>query len=81
MPFNKRYNFGKIPEICDMPHLVEIQTKSFEDFLQLGVPKSRRRNIGLQEVFQEVFPIESYDGAYKLEYVAYSLGKPKYSLE
>jgi len=81
VPVTKRFNFGKIPEICDMPHLVEIQTKSYEEFLQLGVPKSRRKNIGLQEVFQEVFPIESYDGAYKLEYLSYSLGKPKYTLE
>ncbi|MBI2095030.1 MAG: DNA-directed RNA polymerase subunit beta, partial [Candidatus Omnitrophica bacterium] len=77
----KRYNFGKIPEVCEMPHLVEIQTKSFEDFLQWGVPKTRRKNIGLQEVFTEVFPIESYDGSHKLEYVSYSIGKPKYSLE
>ncbi len=78
---NKRLSFGKIPEICDMPHLVEIQTKSYEDFLQWGVPKSRRKNIGLQEVFTEVFPLESYDAKFKLEYVNYSLGKPKYSLE
>jgi len=77
----KRYNFGKIPEVCDIPNLIEIQTQSFNDFLQLGVPKSRRRNIGLEEVFQEVFPIESYDGKHKLEYVSYSLGKPKYTLE
>ena len=77
----KRYNFGKIPEICEMPHLVELQTKSFADFLQIGVPKSRRKNMGLQEVFQEVFPIESHDGAHKLEFVSYSLGNPKYTLE
>ncbi|HXV18855.1 MAG TPA: DNA-directed RNA polymerase subunit beta, partial [Candidatus Omnitrophota bacterium] len=77
----KRYNFGKIPEICDMPHLVEIQTQSFDEFLQLGVPRSRRKNVGLEEVLSEVFPIESYDGHYKLEYVSYSMGKPKYSLE
>ena len=77
----KRHSFGKIPEVCDMPHLVELQTKSYEDFLQWGVPKSKRRNSGLEEVFQEVFPIESYDAAYKLEYASYSLGKPKYSLE
>jgi DNA-directed RNA polymerase subunit beta len=77
----KRTHFGKIPEVADMPHLVEIQTRSFDDFIQAGVPKSRRRNIGLEEVFREVFPIESYDGKYKLEYVSYSLGKPKYTLE
>ncbi len=77
----KRYNFGKIPEVCEMPHLVEIQTKSFDEFLQLGVPKTRRKNTGLQEVFTEVFPIDSYDGSHKLEYVSYSTGKPKYSLE
>ncbi len=77
----KRYNFGKIPEICDMPHFLEIQTKSFQEFLQLGTPKSRRKNVGLEEVFQEVFPIESYDGNYKLEYVSYVLGKPKYTLD
>jgi DNA-directed RNA polymerase subunit beta len=77
----KRYSFGKIADICEMPHLVELQTKSFEDFIQAGVPKSRRKNIGLEEVFREVFPIESYDGNHKLEYVSYSLGKPKYTLE
>jgi DNA-directed RNA polymerase subunit beta len=77
----KRYNFGKIPEVCDMPHLVEIQTKSFADFIQAGVPKSKRKNSGLEEVLREVFPIESYDGHYKLDYVSYSLGKPKFSQE
>jgi len=77
----KRYNFGKIPEIGQMPHLVEIQTKSFADFIQAGVPKSRRKNAGLEEVFREVFPIESYDGNYRIEYVSYNLGTPKYTLE
>ena len=77
----KRFNFGKIQEIGEMPHLVEIQTHSFDEFLQIGVPKSRRKNVGLEEVFRETFPIESYDGNHKLEYVSYSLGQPKYTLE
>ena len=77
----KRYSFGKIPEICEMPNLIEIQTKSFQDFLQLGVAKAKRKNIGLEEVLTEVFPIESYDGNHKLEYVSYSFGKSKYTLE
>ena len=77
----KRIDFGKIRQICDMPHLTDIQTKSYEEFLQLGVPKSRRKNAGLEEVFREVFPIESYDGKHKLDYVSYSYGKPKYTLE
>ena len=77
----KRYSFGKIPEVGRMPHLIELQTKSFDDFLQLGVSKSKRKDIGLQEVLKEVFPIESYDGKHRLEYVTYALGKPKYTLD
>ncbi len=77
----KRQSFGKIEDICDMPHLVEIQTQSYSDFLQTGVPKSKRKNAGLEEVFQEAFPIESYDAAHKLEYLSYSVGKPKYTIE
>jgi DNA-directed RNA polymerase subunit beta len=68
-------------EVTDLPNLSEIQTNSYTQFLQLGVPKGKRKNAGLQAVFKEVFPIESYDGTYKLEFVSYSLGEPKYSLE
>ncbi len=77
----KRHLFGKIEEATEIPYLLEIQTKAFADFLQTGVPKSRRKRLGLEEVFQEVFPIESYDGQYRLEYASYTLGKPKYTLE
>ena len=76
----KPRSFGRIPERLDLPDLLEIQTKPFTDFLQLGVPKTRRENIGLQEVFNEVFPIESADGKYRLEYISYDVGKPKYDL-
>jgi len=74
-------NFGRIPEKLDIPDLLQIQTRPLEEFLQTDVPKTKRENKGLQEVFAEVFPIESTDGKYKLEFLSYSTGKPKYDLE
>jgi DNA-directed RNA polymerase subunit beta len=74
----KRKNYAKLPELYEMPNLLDIQVRSYEEFLQEDLPKSKRENRGLEEVFHEFFPIESPDGAYKLEYVSYSLGKPKY---
>ena len=76
----ERQNLGRIPETVDLPDLLEIQTKSFTDFLQLEVLRSKRENVGLQEVFNETFPIESHDGKYRLEFLHYTLGKPKYDL-
>ncbi|UCB57135.1 MAG: DNA-directed RNA polymerase subunit beta [Candidatus Omnitrophota bacterium] len=76
----KRVNFGRLPQVMDLPKLVEIQTKSFADFLQANKSKNKRENKGLQEVFKNVFPIESSDGAYKLEFVNYSLASPKYEI-
>ncbi|MBI3318461.1 MAG: DNA-directed RNA polymerase subunit beta, partial [Candidatus Omnitrophica bacterium] len=76
----KLKHFGRIPERLEIPDLLEIQTDPFEEFLQVSVPRTRRENQGLQEVFSEVFPIESPDGSYRLEFVSYSVGKPKYDL-
>ena len=77
----ERVNFGRLPNVMDLPNLVEIQTKPFADFLQLNKPKNKRENKGLQEIFRTVFPIESFDKAYRLEFVNYSLAKPKYEIE
>ncbi len=77
----KRQNLGKMKEVMDVPDLTEIQTRSYAEFLQRGVSKTKRKNTGLHSVFREVFPIESYDGAYRLEYVSYTLTEPKYTLE
>src|SRR3989338_3220151 len=74
----KRKNYAKLPELFEMPNLLDIQVRSFDDFLQVDVPKAKRERRGLEEVFHEFFPIENPDGSYKLEYVNYSLGKPKY---
>ncbi len=77
----KRIDFSKLKQNYRIPHLLDIQVKSYEEFLQSDTPKIKRKSQGLQQVFEEVFPIESYDGEYKLEYVNYSLGKPKYDIE
>ncbi len=77
----KTKNFGRIPERLEIPDLLQIQTQPLKEFLQRDVPKTKRENRGLQEVFAEVFPIESADGKYKLEFLSYSTGKPKYDLE
>ena len=75
----KRLDFGKIPVILDIPNLIEVQQRSYERFLQLNVPPDERENIGLQEIFNSVFPISDYNDIALLEFVSYSFGKPKYS--
>ncbi|KPK32734.1 MAG: DNA-directed RNA polymerase subunit beta [Chlamydiae bacterium SM23_39] len=77
----KRVSFKEKKEIIDIPNLVEIQIKSFKQFLQENVLPKERENIGLQEVFNEIFPIKSYDEKTVLEFLSYSLGEPKYSPE
>ena len=59
---NRRKNFGRLDEPVELPNLIEIQVNSYREFLQAEIAPSRRKNLGLQAVFTEVFPIESYDG-------------------
>jgi len=73
----ERLNFGKIKEITAPPNLIELQTDSYQEFLQAELTPSKRQNIGLQAVFMEVFPIESYDGKCRLEFKDYEIGDPK----
>src|ERR1700761_4062439 len=73
----ERINFGKIKEIIAPPNLIELQTNSYKEFLQAEIPQSKRRNLGLQAVFTEVFPIESYDGKCVLDFHSYEIGEPK----
>jgi len=76
----KRKSFGKLRELYDLPNLLDMQLGSYKDFLQIDVPAAERNRQGLQEVFEEIFPIENQDRSVKLEYLSYSLGKPKYDL-
>jgi DNA-directed RNA polymerase subunit beta len=73
----ERINFGQIKEVLAPPNLIEIQVNSYREFLQSEVAPTRRKNTGLQAVFTEVFPIESYDGKVVLDYHSYDLGEPK----
>jgi len=74
-----RVKYGKLSDVIDLPDLIEIQTTSYRDFLQMDAPTNRRKLIGLQAVFKEVFPIESYDGQCALDFVKYEISEPKMS--
>jgi DNA-directed RNA polymerase subunit beta len=75
----ERINFGKLREVIQPPNLIEIQINSYLEFLQKGIPEKQRKPQGLEAVFREVFPIQSYDERLTLEYVSYTLGEPKNS--
>ncbi len=76
---SKRINFGKLEEVIAPPNLIQNQISSFKEFLQPDSTPSQRKQIGLQAVFSEVFPIESYDGRASLEYLSYSISGPKFT--
>src|SRR5437016_7410022 len=71
-------NFGRIGEAIEVPSLTDVQTRSYDRFLQLDTPPEKRSASGLEGVLREIFPIESYDKTISLEYVKYELGKPRY---
>ena len=79
----ERKSFSKIDREWNLqiPNLLEVQLKSFRDFLQMETEPTRRRNEGLQEVFSGVFPISDPRELFSLEFVAYEIGEPKYSVE
>ena len=77
---NKRVNFAT-SKILDYPDLLEVQLKSFKDFFQLETTPDSRKNEGLFQVFQEIFPIEDTRNNYKLECIDYFIDPPQYSIE
>jgi DNA-directed RNA polymerase subunit beta len=70
--------FGSGRELFSIPDLTQIQTRSYENFLQYDIPANKRKDQGIEGVLREIFPIESYDKNLKLEYIRYELGKPRY---
>ena len=76
-----RKNFGKLREISKFPNLIEIQKKSYEEFLLEEIPASKRPDRGLQKVFKSVFPLEDFSGSARIEYIEYSLQEPKFDVD
>jgi DNA-directed RNA polymerase subunit beta len=72
-------NFGRVRDAVNIPDLVAIQKTSFERFLQKDVTPTKRQCTGLEALFREIFPIESYDKKMTLEYLYYELEKPHYT--
>ena len=72
-------NFGRFGDAVEVPGLTDVQTRSYDRFLQLEDEPQKREPIGLEGVLREIFPIESYDKTINLEYLYYELGKPRYT--
>jgi DNA-directed RNA polymerase subunit beta len=77
----KQISFGKLDQGMGMPHLLDIQTRAFEALLQLDAASQNREDIGLERVFKDLFPITDVHENFSLEFVRYTLGEPKYSVE
>src|ERR687894_1651700 len=77
----KEISFGKLETGMGMPHLLDIQTRAFEALLQLDAASQEREDVGLERVFKDLFPITDVHENFSLEFVRYSLGEPKYSVE
>ncbi len=78
---NQRINFASIENQLDFPDFLEIQLKSFQDFLQLDAPPESRKNEGLYKVFTENFPIADTRNNFVLEFLDYYVDPPRYTIE
>ena len=74
-------SFAKLEAKKEMPHLLDIQTRAFEALLQTDANAQEREDVGLERVFKDLFPIADVHENFSLEFVRYTLGEPKYSVE
>ncbi|MFB6263197.1 MAG: DNA-directed RNA polymerase subunit beta [Bradymonadaceae bacterium] len=80
--FRMRKDFGDLEEVADTPNLLDVQKRSFQEFLQSDVDKDERdEDVGLQGVFNSVFPIKDFNETCTLEFISYELGEPKYDVD
>ena len=76
-----RKSFGKISAITSLPNLIEVQKRSYDNFLQLNTDSEKRNDSGLHAVFKSVFPINDYTERATVDYVSFNIGVPKYDVE
>ena len=74
-------SFSKLDNSMGMPNLLDIQTRAFEALLQLDAASHEREDVGLERVFKDLFPITDVHENFSLEFVRYTLGEPKYTVE
>src|SRR5258708_2313227 len=72
-------DFSKRGDALPIPNLINVQTQAYQRFLQKEVEPAKRKNEGLEALLREVFPIESYDGNLRLEYISYNLSEARYT--
>ncbi|MHC4186961.1 MAG: DNA-directed RNA polymerase subunit beta, partial [Planctomycetota bacterium] len=73
-------NFGEVQDAVEIPDLTAIQRDSYERFLQRDIEPTKRKNLGLEALYREIFPVESYDKSMILEYLYYELENPRYTI-
>ncbi|MGH7665097.1 MAG: DNA-directed RNA polymerase subunit beta, partial [Gemmatimonadaceae bacterium] len=74
-------NFAKLPATMPMPNLLDVQVRAFEALLQTDSAAKEREDVGLERVFNEIFPISDVNENFSLEFVSYTIGEPKYSVD
>ncbi len=78
---NEVRDYSKRGDALPIPNLIDVQIESYQKFLQKEVPIPDRKDAGLEALLREVFPIESYDGNLRLEYISYDLSEPRYTTD
>ena len=73
----ERHSFSKIPSAVDIPDLLDIQLKSYRDFLQHDILARKRKNVGLQAVLKSIFPIVDSRENFTLDFIEYYVEQPK----
>ena len=79
--FRERKNYGTIERVAEIPNLIEVQRRSYDDFLLADVPPDERPDTGLQGVFKSVFQIKDFNETSTLEFISYSIDEPKSAID